>query len=173
MVEGKFDEEDAQSLWMSFLVIMVSEIGDKTFLIAAVMAMSNPRILIFSAAMSALFIMTVLSAAFGHFVPTLISKTYTQFLAALLFLVFGIKMLYDSFQMTGNEGQEELEEVTNELIHKEDDEKTDELEKGGVAEKTEKDRKCAGLNNLANLFFSAVFIQTFVLTFLVCTVSFF
>ena len=34
------------SFIVSFLVILVSEIGDKTFLIAAVMAMRNPRYLV-------------------------------------------------------------------------------------------------------------------------------
>ena len=36
-------QSSLHSLWMSFLVILVSEIGDKTFLISAVMAMTNPR----------------------------------------------------------------------------------------------------------------------------------
>jgi hypothetical protein len=33
----------SQALFMSFLVILVSEIGDKTFLIAAVMSMQHSR----------------------------------------------------------------------------------------------------------------------------------
>ncbi|KAJ3024725.1 UNVERIFIED_CONTAM: karyopherin beta [Siphonaria sp. JEL0065] len=152
-----------QSLWMSFAVIVISEIGDKTFLIAAVMAMTNPRLVIFSAAISALAVMTVLSALFGHFLPNLISKEYTQFAAAALFVVFGVKMLYDGIQMTDNEGQEELDEVTAELVQKDDGERDDALEKG----KEKPDENWAtGARNIANLFFSAVWIQTFVLTFL-------
>src|SRR4051812_14328878 len=65
-------------LLKSFMVILVSEIGDKTFFIAAVMAMKSPRSLIFSAAIAALLVMTVLSAFMGHVVPQLISKRYTQ-----------------------------------------------------------------------------------------------
>ncbi|KAJ3033992.1 hypothetical protein HDU99_010759, partial [Rhizoclosmatium hyalinum] len=124
MVEINF-----KSLWMSFLVIVISEIGDKTFLIAAVLAMTNPRLVIFSAAISALAVMTVLSAAFGHFLPNLLSKEYTQFAAAALFVVFGVKMLYDGIQMSDNEGAEELEEVTTELMAKEDGDRDDALEK--------------------------------------------
>ena len=59
---------------MSFMVIIVSEIGDKTFLIAAVMALQHSRLLVFSAAMAALFIMTVLSAIMGYVLPELFSK---------------------------------------------------------------------------------------------------
>ncbi|KAI8618909.1 hypothetical protein BC830DRAFT_1060934 [Chytriomyces sp. MP71] len=154
---------------MSFAVIVISEIGDKTFLIAAVMAMTNPRLIIFLAAISALAVMTVLSALFGHFLPNLLSKEYTQFAAAGLFVVFGIKMLYDGFQMTDNEGQEELEEVSAELIAKEDGAKDDVLESGGAIKEKDlaaMDRLMLGAKNIANYFFSAVFIQTFVLTFL-------
>lgn len=45
----------------SFSVIIVSELGDKTFFIAAIMAMKHPRITIFSGAIFALGLMTVLS----------------------------------------------------------------------------------------------------------------
>lgn len=45
----------------SFSVILVSEIGDKTFFIAAIMAMRHPRLTVFAGAISALAVMTILS----------------------------------------------------------------------------------------------------------------
>ena len=42
-------------------VIIVSELGDKTFFIAAIMAMSNPRTVVFTGAMSALAVMHCMS----------------------------------------------------------------------------------------------------------------
>ncbi|KAJ3308780.1 karyopherin beta [Boothiomyces sp. JEL0838] len=104
-----------EALLVSFLVILVSEIGDKTFLIAAVMAMTHPRLLIFSAAMGALIVMTILSALMGQILPQLISKQYTELLASVLFLVFGFKLIKDAYGMSGNECMEELDEVTQEL----------------------------------------------------------
>ncbi|TPX68408.1 hypothetical protein SpCBS45565_g03105 [Spizellomyces sp. 'palustris'] len=120
-----------QALLMSFSVILLSEIGDKTFFIAAILAMKNSRFLIFSAAMSALTVMTVLSAFLGHIAPLLISKKYTQLGAAVLFLVFGVRMLRDGWRMSGKEGQEELREVAAELDEKEGADKADEMEGGG------------------------------------------
>ena len=117
---------------VSFAVIVVSEIGDKTFIIAAVLAMRNSRLLVFSAALSALAVMTILSALAGSIFPSLISKTYTQILVSLLFLIFGFKMVKEALAMSGNEVQEELDEVTIELEAKEKDEKNDSLEKGGT-----------------------------------------
>ena len=45
----------------SISVIIVSELGDKTFFIAAIMAMRHSRMVVFAGAISALFIMTLLS----------------------------------------------------------------------------------------------------------------
>ncbi|KAJ3208193.1 hypothetical protein HDU82_002825 [Entophlyctis luteolus] len=166
-----------KSLYMSFAVIVVSEIGDKTFLIAAVMAMTNPRLVIFSAALAALGVMTVLSTLFGHFLPNLLSKEYTQFAASILFIVFGFKMLYDGYNMSDSEGQAELEEVTQTLMESSAAEEDDAsiMEAGKEkAKRKEKDTAVvgtlawftAGWKNIANLFFSTVFIQCFALTFL-------
>ncbi|KAL4924574.1 TMEM165/GDT1 family protein [Aspergillus undulatus] len=114
-------ERDAfHSLLFSFTMIVVSEIGDKTFLVAALMAMRHPRLLVFSAAFSALIGMTVVSAVLGHAVPTLIPKTFTKFLAAVLFFVFGAKMLKEGREMSPDEGVgEEMREVEQELEEKE------------------------------------------------------
>lgn len=45
----------------SLSVIVVSELGDKTFFIAAIMAMRHPRLVVFAGAISALALMTALS----------------------------------------------------------------------------------------------------------------
>jgi putative Ca2+/H+ antiporter (TMEM165/GDT1 family) len=101
-------------------MILVSEIGDKTFLVAALMAMRHPRILVFSAASAALIVMTVLSAVLGHAVPTLIPERLTHFAAAVLFLIFGVKLLKEGLAMDPDEGVgEEMKEVEMELEEKE------------------------------------------------------
>ena len=63
----------------SITVILVSEIGDKTFFIAAILAMRNSKLIVFIAALSALYLMTILSALLGWvvttFIPREVSKT--------------------------------------------------------------------------------------------------
>lgn len=54
----------------SFSVIIVSELGDKTFFIAAIMAMKHPRLTVFLGAITALALMTILSGWFWCFVRT-------------------------------------------------------------------------------------------------------
>jgi len=118
---GKEDiVQPLHSLFLAFTMILFSEIGDKTFLVACLMAMRHDRLLVFTAAFSALITMTVLSAVLGHAVPTLIPKWLTNFLAAGLFLVFGIKMLLEARNIDPGEGvSEEMKEVEQELEEKE------------------------------------------------------
>jgi putative Ca2+/H+ antiporter (TMEM165/GDT1 family) len=120
------DEDDSgviqpfHSFVLSFTMIIFSEIGDKTFLVAALMAMRHPRLLVFSAAFSALVVMTVLSAVMGHAVPSLLSERFTHFAAAALFLVFGVKLIREGLAMSPNDGVgEEMREVEEELEEKE------------------------------------------------------
>ena len=49
----------------SLSVIVVSELGDKTFFIAAIMAMRHPRLVVFTGALLALVVMTVASLLLG------------------------------------------------------------------------------------------------------------
>ncbi|PSN66744.1 UPF0016-domain-containing protein, partial [Corynespora cassiicola Philippines] len=108
------------SFVLSFTMIIFSEIGDKTFLVAALMAMRHPRLLVFSAAFSALIVMTVLSAVLGHAVPALIPERLTHFAAAVLFLIFGAKLMREGLAMSPDEGVgEEMREVEQELEEKE------------------------------------------------------
>ncbi|KAK5654414.1 hypothetical protein OQA88_7324 [Cercophora sp. LCS_1] len=108
------------SFVLSLTMILFSEIGDKTFLVAALMAMKHDRMVVFSAAFSALITMTVLSAVLGHAVPTLIPKRLTNFLAAGLFLIFGGRLLREGMAMSPDEGVgAEMQEVEQELEEKE------------------------------------------------------
>lgn len=123
---GTIDEHDDgliqpfHSFVLSFTMILFSEIGDKTFLVAALMAMKHDRMVVFTAAFGALLVMTVLSAVLGHAVPTLIPKRVTSFLAAGLFFVFGGKLMREGLAMDPNEGvSAEMHEVEQELAEKE------------------------------------------------------
>lgn len=108
------------SFVLSMTMILFSEVGDKTFLVAALMAMKHDRIVVFTAAFAALITMTVLSAVLGHAVPTLIPKKVTNFLASALFLVFGARLLKEGLAMSPDEGVgAEMAEVEMELEEKE------------------------------------------------------
>jgi Ca2+/H+ antiporter, TMEM165/GDT1 family len=95
-------------------LITASEIGDKTFFMAVILASRYPRKPVFLGVVTALAAMTILSVGIGRFLillPQLFSRylpsslgflTYISIerLAALLFLIFGIKLLYSARKMT-------------------------------------------------------------------------
>lgn len=124
-------QEGLHSFYMSLSMIIFSEIGDKTFLIAALMAMKHSRLVVFSSAFASLILMTVLSALLGHTLPTLLSKKLTSFLAAGLFVVFGARLLREGLAMDSQLGvEEEMHEVEEEINEKEFASKQDDIEQG-------------------------------------------
>ncbi|RNF26481.1 uncharacterized protein Tco025E_01228 [Trypanosoma conorhini] len=100
-----------EGLCSSFSMILVSEIGDKTFFIACLMAMRHPKILVFVGALGALAGMTVLSALMGVVVPNVLSVRVTKALAVILFFGFGGKALYDEFVKRGQDDAESDDEM--------------------------------------------------------------
>lgn len=130
-VHGEGGQSHFNSWTMSLSMIIFSEIGDKTFLIAALMAMRHPRLTVFSAAFTSLVVMSVLSAFLGHALPHFLPKKVTSLLAAVLFVVFGIKLIREGLTMDAHAGvDDELEEVEHEIEAKELISESDELEKG-------------------------------------------
>ena len=85
------------------LLITLSELGDKTFFIAAILAMRHPRRWVFVGATAALFSMTVLSVLIKQ-VTTVFPTHYVKGVAAALFLGFGLKLLYDAARMLSSKG---------------------------------------------------------------------
>lgn len=143
----------------SLSVIIVSELGDKTFFIAAIMAMRHPRLTVFAGAMLALGLMTILSALLGY-ATTIIPRWITYYTSCLLFAIFGIKMLKEAYTMDVNEAQEEYEEVQTELRKKDEElekQNSTDLETGII--RTPQRR-------LLYSMFSRIFLQSFTLTFL-------
>jgi putative Ca2+/H+ antiporter (TMEM165/GDT1 family) len=102
----------------SVAMIVVTELGDKTFFIAAVMAMRHPRLVVYTGAMGALAGMTILSAAIGFALPQLLPKIYTHYASVILFAFFGIKLLQEAHELYTQKDakkNEELKEVEEQL----------------------------------------------------------
>lgn len=82
----------------SLSLIFLSEIGDKTFFIAALMAMKLGQLVAFSGTMAALSVMSVVSVAIGFVcknVPSLVqtSAPIGEYLGVALLLYFGVRSL--------------------------------------------------------------------------------
>uniref|UniRef100_A0A1J3HRC1 GDT1 family protein n=1 Tax=Noccaea caerulescens TaxID=107243 RepID=A0A1J3HRC1_NOCCA len=139
---GVFD-----ALLSSFSMILVTEIGDETFIIAALMAMRHPKATVLSGALSALFVMTILSTGLGRIVPNLISRKHTNSAATVLYAFFGLRLLYIAWRSTDSKSNQkkEMEEVE---------------------EKLESGQGKTPFRRLFSRFCTPIFLESFILTFL-------
>ncbi|KAK0417758.1 hypothetical protein QR680_013192 [Steinernema hermaphroditum] len=149
------------ALIASLSVIIVSELGDKTWFIAAIMAMRHSRLAVFSGAMAALALMTVLSACLG-WVTQIIPRAVTYYISTALFALFGLKMLHDGYHMSPNEGQEEYDEAQAEVQKNElemDSKRFQDMESGGA------DSGSSSYTWAIISFMSTIFLKSFTMTF--------
>ncbi|XP_077573907.1 putative divalent cation/proton antiporter TMEM165 [Stigmatopora nigra] len=148
----------------SISVIIVSELGDKTFFIAAIMAMRYNRLTVLAGAMLALGLMTCLSVLFGY-ATTIIPRIYTYYVSTGLFAIFGVRMLREGLKMSPDEGQEELEEVQAE-IKKKDEELQRSKMVNGMPDLEAGTGSSSPTSSRWHSFISPIFIQALTLTFL-------
>ncbi|KAI3783762.1 hypothetical protein L1987_42848 [Smallanthus sonchifolius] len=138
---GVFD-----AFFASLSMILVSEIGDETFIIAALMAMRHPKSIVLSGALSALFVMTILSTGLGRIVPNLISRKHTNSAATVLYAFFGLRLLYIAWRSDSKASQKkEMEEVE---------------------EKLESGQGKTAVRRFFSRFCTPIFLESFILTFL-------
>mmetsp|Transcript_33619 Transcript_33619/g.41177 ORF Transcript_33619/g.41177 Transcript_33619/m.41177 type:complete len:336 (-) Transcript_33619:94-1101(-) len=154
----------------SLSMIIATEIGDKTFFIAAVMSMRNDRRAVFAGAILALYIMTILSSMMGLVLPSLVPRQYTHIIGGILFLYFGIRLMVDSRSMSDGKCSDELEEVEEELLHKGNVDKKKEEKLSPDDDEADVENASApssGQRNIAkeNTHWERVLIQSLTLTF--------
>jgi putative Ca2+/H+ antiporter (TMEM165/GDT1 family) len=91
--------------------ITLAELGDKTFFMALILAVRHPRRWVFLGSFAALTAVTLLSLGMGYGLRELLPVTLLPWLAGLLFLGFGIKLLVDAQRLSGDAAAEEAEEA--------------------------------------------------------------
>jgi len=109
------DKSASEGFSSSFFMILATEMGDETFIIAAVMAMRHPKAMVLGGALAALYFMTVLSAFLGLVLPNLISQTTVHNCATVLYTFFGLRLMWIGAKGEEEDKEEEFEEVENTL----------------------------------------------------------
>ncbi|CAO2034164.1 unnamed protein product [Urochloa humidicola] len=118
----------------AFSLIFVSEIGDKTFFIAALLAMQYQKALVLLGSMAALSLMTIVSVIIGRVFQSVPAQFQTtvpigEYAAVALLAFFGFKSIKDALALPGSasenlegnsEGGElaEAEELVKEKVSK-------------------------------------------------------
>ena len=111
------------TFWAGFiassLMIFSSELADKSFFIAVIMAASHNSLIVFLASAGALSVMSVISVVIGRVLIKFIWPELTSLACACLFTIFGLLSLKEACE------------------HKEDDENRSNEENEGLAEARE------------------------------------
>eukprot|EP00587_Corethron_hystrix_P009091 CAMPEP_0113309508 /NCGR_PEP_ID=MMETSP0010_2-20120614/7522_1 /TAXON_ID=216773 ORGANISM="Corethron hystrix, Strain 308" /NCGR_SAMPLE_ID=MMETSP0010_2 /ASSEMBLY_ACC=CAM_ASM_000155 /LENGTH=296 /DNA_ID=CAMNT_0000164771 /DNA_START=349 /DNA_END=1239 /DNA_ORIENTATION=- /assembly_acc=CAM_ASM_000155 len=94
--------------YQAFSLVFLSEIGDKTFFIAGLLAMKTSKFVSFVGSLGALAVMTVISCILGqifHAVPSGITQglPLDDVAAVVAFAFFGFKTLKDSYDLEDGE----------------------------------------------------------------------
>ena len=99
----------------SLTAITLAELGDKTFFMALILAVRHRGRWVFLGAFAALTAVTLISLALGYGLRELLPPTVVPWLAAALFLGFGLKLLFDAQGMAADAATEaaEAEEAIN------------------------------------------------------------
>merc|ERR1712083_305766 len=108
-----------------------------TFFIAAILAMRNNKLTVFLAALSALFLMTVLSALLGWVVTTFIPREITYYTCTAIMFAFALKMLWEAWRMGEGEMEETQKEVEQELAELDGQAQQPDSERGDADRKSE------------------------------------
>ena len=66
------------------------------------MAMQRSRVIVFTAALLALEIMTLISILLGNIITKFVPRVYIFYGSLVLFAIFGFKMLYEAYYMENN-----------------------------------------------------------------------
>lgn len=101
-----------------FSLIFISEIGDRTFILAIFYTMKIGIIPTFLVTASTLILLNVVWLLIGVYLPILIYKFYIDVAATLLFFIFAFSLLYDGIRMENKMIIEELKELQEEEEHK-------------------------------------------------------
>ena len=92
----------------SFTAITLAELGDKTFFMALILAARHRARSVFVGAFAALTCVTLISLGVGYGLQKLLPASVVPWLAALLFTLFGLKLIVDAQRM-GVDDEEERE----------------------------------------------------------------
>jgi putative Ca2+/H+ antiporter (TMEM165/GDT1 family) len=95
----------------SLTAITLAELGDKTFFMALILAARHRARHVFIGAFAALAAVTLLSLGLGYGLRELLPASVVPWLAAVLFLGFGVKLLIDAQSMGADEAEEEEKEA--------------------------------------------------------------
>lgn len=163
---------EASAAWGSFvqsvMIVCASGLGDKSFFVVAIMATRHNAGLVYTGAMTALALMTMVGATIALVLPHLVPPQFIHWFVCLNFALFAVHLLWKAWALhqssDAQEFSEERTDAAEALLWRSDEEdmssqggRQSHLGSGSVQKSAERLR---GLDAAL-----AIVVQTFLLTF--------
>ena len=126
------------SLAQSFLIIFLSEIADRTFIIVLIYSLKLHWLPLIVTSMLSMAFMNILAIVAGYTVILLIPRNLIDWLGFLCFLAFGVFSVWEGFEMESKSVTEEYEEEKEEhekkqlILNQNEDEITENNTQGNM-----------------------------------------
>ena len=97
-IEKDYDINFKLSIFESFLLILIAELGDKTFIMLIILQLKTNRITVFISSLFAELLMNFCAICLGYLIDFLLYKNLIDYIGILIAFIYGLFLLGDSFR---------------------------------------------------------------------------
>jgi len=97
-IEKDYDINFKLSIFESFLLILIAELGDKTFIMLIIIQLKTNCITVFTSSLLAELLMNFLAIALGYSIDFLLYKNLIDYIGILIAFIYGFYLLGGSFR---------------------------------------------------------------------------
>ena len=108
-VEKDYDINFKLSIFESFLLILIAELGDKTFIMLIILQLKTNRITVFISSLFAQLLMNIFAISLGYLIDFLLYKNLIDYIGVMIAFIYG-------FFLLGASLREEDISFANELV---------------------------------------------------------
>ena len=92
-VEKDFDINFKLSIFESFLLILIAELGDKTFIMLIILQLKTNRITVFISSLFAELLMNIFAICLGYLIDLLLYKNLIDYIGIMIAFIYGFFLL--------------------------------------------------------------------------------
>ena len=97
-IEKDYDINFKLSIFESFLLILIAELGDKTFIMLIILQLKTNRITVFVSSLFAEILMNFFAICLGYFIDFLLYKNLIDYIGIMIAFIYGFFLLGASFR---------------------------------------------------------------------------
>ena len=97
-VEKDYDINFKLSIFESFLLLLIAELSDKTFIMLILLQLKTNRITVFISSLFAQLLMNFLAICLGYFIDFLLYKNLIDYIGIMIAFIYGLFLIGASFR---------------------------------------------------------------------------